>query len=52
MATSKKIKIEVENNNGNTEVMDLPERATERIEIKKVPVEKVRVKIVRDGLKK
>ncbi|MBP5423883.1 MAG: hypothetical protein J6Y78_15710 [Paludibacteraceae bacterium] len=48
MATSKKIKIEVENNNGNTEVMDLPERATERIEIKKVPVEKVRVKIVGD----
>ena len=45
---AKKIKVEVENAEGKTEVMELSERATERIEIKKVPVEKVRVKIVGD----
>ena len=47
MAT-KKIKVEVENNEGKNEIIELPERATERIEIKKVPVEKVRVKIIGD----
>ena len=47
MAT-KKIKVEVENKEGKTEVMELPERATDRIEIKKVPIEKIRVKIVGD----
>lgn len=46
---AKKIKVEVENKEGKTEVMELPERATERIEIKKVPVEKMRVKIVGDS---
>lgn len=48
MAAKKKITIETENKNGETEVMELPERATERIEIKKVPVEKVRIKVVGD----
>ena len=48
MAGRKKITVEVENNEGKVETMELPERATERIEIKKVPVEKVRVKIIGD----
>lgn len=48
MAGKKKIIIETEDQNGEPQVMEVPERATERIEIKKVPVEKVRVKIVGD----
>lgn len=44
----KKIKVEVENNEGTPEVMEIPERATERIEIKRVPTEKARIKIVGD----
>lgn len=48
MATKKKITIETENVNGESQVMELPERVTERIEIKKIPVEKVRVKIIGD----
>ena len=45
---SKKINVEFENNEGKTEVIEVPERATERIEIKKVPVERARIKIVGD----
>ena len=48
MAGNKKIAVKVENNEGKEEVMELSERATQRIEIKKVPVEKARVKIVGD----
>lgn len=47
MAT-KKVTVEVENKNGEPEVLDLPERATVRVEIKKVPVEKARIKVVGD----
>ena len=48
MAT-KKIKIETENKDGKPEVIELPERATERIVIKKVPVEKCKIKIIGDS---
>lgn len=44
----KKINVEFENNEGKTEIIEVPERATERIEIKKVPVERARIKIVGD----
>lgn len=45
----KKIKVEVENENGENEVIDLNEKATVRVEIKKFPVEKARIKIVGDS---
>lgn len=47
MAT-KKIKAEIENENGENEIIDLNEKATVRVEIKKFPVEKARIKIVGD----
>ena len=47
MAT-KKIKVEVENKEGKPEVMELPERATDRVVIQRVPTEKARIKIVGD----
>ena len=47
MAT-KKIKAEIENENGESEVIDLNEKATVRVEIKKFPVEKARIKVVGD----
>ena len=45
---AKKVKVEVEKQDGKTEVMELPERATERIEIKRVPTKKARITIVGD----
>lgn len=44
----KKIKAEIENENGESEIIDLNEKATVRVEIKKFPVEKARIKIVGD----
>ena len=42
---AKKVKVEVENINGETEQMELSEKATQRVEIKKIPTEKARIKI-------
>ena len=47
MAT-KKIKAEIENENGESEIIDLNEKATVRVEIKKFPVEKARIKVIGD----
>lgn len=47
MAT-KKIKAEIENENGENEIIDLNEKATVHVEIKKFPVEKARIKVVGD----
>lgn len=44
----KKIKVEVETKEGTPEVMELPEKATQRVEIKKVPIKRARIKIVGD----
>lgn len=48
MAT-KKIKVEAETIENKPEVIEIPETATVRVEIKKVPVEKARIKIVGDS---
>lgn len=45
----KKIKVEVENENGENEVVEMNDNVTVRVEIKKFPVEKARIKIVGDS---
>jgi hypothetical protein len=45
---AKKIKVEVENINGESEQMEVSEKATQRVEIKKIPTEKARIKIIGD----
>lgn len=46
---AKKIKVEFENREGEQEIMEVSQKATERVEIKKVPIEKARIKIVGDS---
>lgn len=46
---AKKVTVEIENPNGETTIEEFPEKATTRVEIKKVPIEKARVRIEGDS---